>query len=131
MRWAIRCKAIAAVCAGVLLPAFAAAQNYPNHPVRLIVGFTTGGAVDFTARLIGQKMTELYGHPVIIENRPGASTVLATERVATSAPDGYTLLLIPTTTAIQSALQKDLSYDLKRDFAAISLLATGPFVLVV
>lgn len=107
------------------------AQLYPTRPLRIVVGFTTGGAVDFTARLIGLKLTELLGQPVVVENRPGASTAIGTERVATAAPDGYTLLLIPTSTAIQSALRKNLPYDLKRDFASVSLLAIGPFALVV
>ncbi len=87
--------------------------------------------MDFTARLIGQKLTEQLGQPVVVENRPGATTAIATERVVTAAPDGHTLLLIPTSTAIQSALRKNLPYDLKRDLAAVSQLAMGPFALVV
>ena len=114
-----------------MLPSSAQAQTYPTKPLRIVVGYTPGGAVDFTARLIGQKLAEQFGQPVVVENRPGATTAMATERVATSAPDGYTLLLIPTSTAIQSALRKNLPYDLKRDFAAVSQLAMGPFALVV
>ncbi|MEI8034657.1 MAG: tripartite tricarboxylate transporter substrate binding protein [Betaproteobacteria bacterium] len=109
----------------------ATAQNFPTKPMRLVVGYTPGGAVDFTARLIGQKMTEMIGQPVVIENRPGASTAIATEKVANAGADGYTLLLIPTSTAIQSALRKKLPYDLDKDFSAISLLAVGPFALIV
>jgi tripartite-type tricarboxylate transporter receptor subunit TctC len=107
------------------------AQNYPNRPLRIVVGFTAGGAVDFAARVVGQKLTEQYGQPVVVENRPGASTVIATERVVTAAPDGYTLLPIPISTAVQSGLRKNLSYDLQRDLAAVSQLATGPFALMV
>lgn len=110
---------------------FAAAQQYPARPLRIIVGYTSGGAVDFTARLVGQKLTEQLGQPVVVENRPGATTAIAAEKVATAAPDGYTLLLIPTSTAIQSALRKNLPYDLKRDFSPVSQLATGAFALVV
>ena len=106
-------------------------QNFPTRPLRIVVGFTTGGAVDFTARLMGQKLSEMLGQPVVVENRPGASTAIGTERVATAAADGYTLLLIPTSTAIQSALRRNLPYDLKRDLAPVSLLAIGPFALVV
>ena len=115
----------------VLTVGSACAQQYPHKPLRIVVGYTPGGAVDFTARLIGQKLAEQLGQPVVVENRPGATTAIATERVATAAPDGYTLLLIPTSTAIQSALRKNLPYDLKRDFASVSSLAIGPFALVV
>ena len=106
-------------------------SSYPARPLRILVGYTPGGAVDFTARLVAQKLSEQFGQPVVVENRPGATTAIATERVAMAAPDGYTLLLIPTSTAIQSALRKNLPYDLKRDFTAVSQLAMGPFALVV
>lgn len=111
--------------------AVAQAQNYPNRPLRIVVGFTPGGAVDFVARVVGQKLTEQYGQPVVVENRPGASTAIATERVAGAAPDGYTLLLIPISTAVQSGLRRNLPYDLQRDLAPVSQLATGPLVLMV
>ena len=114
------------LCAGI-----AAAQPYPSKPIRIVVGFVPGGAVDFTARLVGQKLSESLGQPVVIENRAGASTAIATERVATSPADGYTLLLIPTSTAVQTALRNNLPYDLKRDLAPVSLVSIGPFVLVV
>ena len=107
------------------------AQPYPSKPIRIVVGFVPGGAVDFTARLVGQKLSEALGQPVVIENRAGASTAIATERVATSPGDGYTLLLIPTSTAVQTALRSNLPYDLKRDLAPVSLVSIGPFVLVV
>lgn len=120
-----------ALACALVMPALACAQVYPTKPIRIVVGFTTGGAVDFTARLIGQKITESLGQPVVIENRPGAATAIGTERVASASPDGYTLLLIPTSTALQSALRKNLPYDLARDFATVSQLAVGPFALVV
>ena len=107
------------------------AQPYPVKPIRIVVGFVPGGAVDFTARLVGQKLSEALGQPVVIENRAGASTAIATERVATAPGDGYTLLLIPTSTAVQTALRSNLPYDLKRDLAPVSLVSIGPFVLVV
>ena len=124
------------ICAGVIacasLPAFdSLAQSYPVKPIRILVGFVPGGAVDFTARLVGQKLSESLGQPVVVENRAGSSTAIATERVATSPADGYTLLLIPTSTAVQSALRNNLPYDLKRDLAPVSLVSIGPFVLVV
>lgn len=126
---AFRCLA---AIAGIVLPICGSpAQSYPAKPIRLTVGYVPGGAVDATARLIGPKLSEQLGQPVVIENRPGATTAIATERVAKSPPDGYTLLLIPTSTAVQSALRTNLPYDLVRDLAPISLIATGPFVLAV
>lgn len=107
------------------------AQSYPVKPVRIVVGYVPGGAVDFTARLVAQKLSESLGQQVVVENRAGAATAIATERVASSPPDGYTLLLIPTSTAVQSALRSNLPYDLKRDLAPVSLVSIGPFVLVV
>jgi tripartite-type tricarboxylate transporter receptor subunit TctC len=108
-----------------------AAQNYPVKPIRMLVGYVPGGAVDFTARLVAQKLSESLGQQVVVENRAGAATAIATERAATSPPDGYTLLLIPTSTAVQSALRNNLPYDLVRDLAPVSLVSIGPFVLVV
>lgn len=108
-----------------------AVQLYPSKPIRIVVGFVPGGAVDFTARLVGQKLSEALGQPVVVENRAGASTAIATERVATAPGDGYTLLLIPTSTAVQTALRSNLPYDLKRDLTPVSLVSIGPFVLLV
>lgn len=123
-------------CAGVIacagLPVVdSLAQSYPVKPIRILVGFVPGGAVDFTARLVGQKLSEGLGQPVVVENRPGSATAIATERAATSPPDGYTLLLIPISTAVQSALRTNLPYDLKRDLAPVSLVSVGPFVLAI
>ena len=108
-----------------------AGHTYPNKPLRIVVGFVPGGAVDFIARLMAQKLTEQFGQPVVVENRPGAATSIAAERVVTAAPDGYTLLLIPISTAVQSAFRKSLPYDLKRDLAPVTQLATGPLALLV
>jgi tripartite-type tricarboxylate transporter receptor subunit TctC len=105
-------------------------QAYPHKPLRIVVGFVPGGAVDFIARLMAQKLNEQFGQPVVVENRPGAATSIAAERAATAAPDGYTLLLLPISTAVQSAFRKSLPYDLKRDLAPVTQLATGPLVLL-
>ena len=107
------------------------AQAYPARPVHILVGFAAGGATDVIARQVAQKLTESIGQPVIVENHPGAATAIATDRLAKSRADGYTLLLMPISTAVQSALRKDLPYDLERDVAAVSQVASGPFVLVV
>ena len=123
-------------CAGVIACASlsaldVAAQDYPARPLHILVGFSPGGAVDYTARLVGQKLSESLGQPVIIDNRPGSATAIATERAAKSPPDGYTLLLIPISTPVLSALRSKLPYDLKRDLAPVSLVSIGPFVMVV
>lgn len=108
------------------------AQPYPVKPVRIITGFGPGGSTDVVARLVAQKLGEYLRQPFVVENRPGASTALAAERVASAPPDGYTLLLLASSTTSQSALRKaSLPYDLESGFVHISLLAVGPFVLVV
>ena len=115
-----------------LAPLVALAQTYPVKPVRIVTGFAPGGSTDVIARLVGSKLAELLGQPFVIEHRPGAATAIAAERVASSPPDGYTLLLISASTTSQSALRKKaLPYDLENGFAHISMLAAGPFVLLV
>jgi tripartite-type tricarboxylate transporter receptor subunit TctC len=106
------------------------AQPYPAKPIRMVVGFAAGGATDATARMVSQKLSEQLGQPVVVENRTGAGGSIATERVATSPADGYTLLLMPASGAIDSALRSKLPYDLERDFAAVSLVVIGAYVLV-
>ena len=131
--WHSTARSVALLSAIAVLaaaPLAATAQAYPAKPVHMVVGYPPGGAVDFTARLFAQKMAESLGQPVLVENRPGSSTAIATDRVAKAAADGYTLLLIPTSAAVQSALRKDLPYDLERDLAPVVLLSTAPYVLV-
>ena len=107
------------------------AQSFPAKPIRLVVPFTPGGGVDINARLIGPKLTEYLGQPVIIESRPGAGTNIGNEFVAKSAPDGYTLLINGGAMAINMSLYKNLAYDTLRDFVAISLFSEATNVLVV
>jgi len=107
------------------------AQNYPVKPVRLVVGFSTGGISDVLARLVAQKLSEALGQQVIVENRAGASGMIANERVAKSPPDGYTLLILGGSSAILPALHVKMPYDLERDLAPVTLLAISPFVVVV
>ena len=107
------------------------AQDYPVRPVRMVVGFSPGGISDVLARLVAQKLSEPLGQPVLIENRPGASTAIANERVATSPPDGYTLLMVGVSVTVLPSLRAKLPYDLERDFAPVSLIAAAPFVLLV
>jgi tripartite-type tricarboxylate transporter receptor subunit TctC len=114
-----------------LVAAGAQAQSYPSKPIRLVVPFTPGGGVDINARLIGPKLTEYLGQPVIIETRPGAGTNIGNEFVAKSAPDGYTLLINGGAMAINMSLYKNLNYDTLRDFVAISIFSEATNVLVV
>jgi tripartite-type tricarboxylate transporter receptor subunit TctC len=107
------------------------AQTYPAKPIRLIVGYTTGGPTDTTARMVAQKLSEHIGQPVIVENRAGASGTLGKERVASSPPDGYTLLVMSSGDAIVQALMAKTPRDLELGFAPVTLAATGTYVLVV
>jgi tripartite-type tricarboxylate transporter receptor subunit TctC len=124
-------KLLLAILACTLTAAPALAQQYPIKPIRIVVGYAPGGAVDFSARLLAQKLPEHLKQPVIVENRPGAGSTIGTERVAQSAPDGYTLLMMPTSAVVQSVLRTNLSYNMERDLQPISLIASGPFVLMV
>ena len=123
----------AVTCAVLAFAALSAhAQPFPNKPIRLIAPFPPGGEIDLVARGLGQKMTESMGQPVVVENVAGAAGAIGSERVAKSAPDGYTILLGATTThAINPALNANLAYDALKDFTPISLVTTIPHVLVV
>jgi tripartite-type tricarboxylate transporter receptor subunit TctC len=109
----------------------ARAQAYPARPVRILVGYTAGGGVDVTARLIGQWLSERLGQPFIVENRPGAGTNIATEAVVRSPPDGYTLLLATAAGAINATLYENLNFDFMRDVAPIGTIVRVTLVMVV
>ena len=109
----------------------ALAQDYPSHPVRVIVPFSPGGAVDGPMRLIAQEMSKRLGQSVVVENRPGAGATIGSEAVAKAQPDGYTLLLASQTNAISATLYPKLSFDPVADFAPISLIGREPGVIVV
>ena len=110
---------------------FARAQAYPTRPVRLIEGFGPGSAPDIVARLIGQSLSERLGQSFVIENRSGANSNIATDAVARASPDGYTLLLITSTNAINTALYDKLSFDFIRDIVPIASIARVPLVMEV
>jgi tripartite-type tricarboxylate transporter receptor subunit TctC len=115
-----------------LAPAFAriaGAQDYPARPLRLIVGFPPGGGTDVAARLIGQWLSERLGQPVVIENRPGAGSNIATEAVVHAAPDGYTLLLVSTAHAINATLYERLNYNFLRDITPVAGFMRVPNVM--
>jgi tripartite-type tricarboxylate transporter receptor subunit TctC len=107
------------------------AQIYPNRAVRLIVPFAAGGSTDIIGRTIAQKLNETWGQPVLVDNRPGGSTVIGTDVVAKAAPDGYTLLVTPAPFTIVPSLTPKLPYDPAKDFEPITLINTTPLVVVV
>ncbi len=123
----LRCVAIALAS---VLP-FAAQADYPDKPLRLVVPFPPGGSTEPLARVLSQKLGETFGQQVIVDNRPGAGSTIGAEIVARSPADGYTLLLSSISNAISAALYPKLNFDIVRDFAPITLLATTPGVLVV
>jgi tripartite-type tricarboxylate transporter receptor subunit TctC len=113
------------------LPRSARAQAWPSRPVRIVVGFTAGGATDIQARLMGQWLTDRLGQQFIVENRAGASGNIGTEAVAKAPPDGYTLLQIVTPHAINAALYSNLNFDFIRDIAPVICAARLGYVIVV
>jgi tripartite-type tricarboxylate transporter receptor subunit TctC len=124
-------KLLAALVAAVV-PAIAAAQAWPDKPVRLVVPFPPGGGADILGRNIGAKLQERLKQPVIIENTPGAGGILGTQKVATSPADGYTFVMgITNTFAINRTFYGKLPYDPIKDFVGVALLAVSPHILVV
>lgn len=105
--------------------------DYPNKPIRMIVPFAAGGGLDITARLIGQKLTEKWGQNVVIDTRPGAATIIGTEIASKAVPDGYTMLMITTTFAINPSLYAKLPYDPLKDFVPVTQLNSQPNILIV
>src|SRR5688572_18428009 len=105
-------------------------QSYPARPVRMLVGFPPGGGTDIMARVLAPRLSEYLGQPFVVENRPGATTNIASDMVAKSAPDGHTLLFTTSSLAINMSLYKNLPFDALRDFAPISVFAESPNLLV-
>ena len=125
-------RAATALAAGALFAAARGAHaqaNWPDRPVRLIIGYPAGGPTDFGGRLLQDPLQQLWGQPLVIENRAGASGIIATEMVAKSPPDGYTLFLCASTHTSNPALHARLPYDSLADFAPVVLLYTSPTVL--
>jgi tripartite-type tricarboxylate transporter receptor subunit TctC len=121
-----------ALLAALLCSAASWAQDYPAKPIRIVVPFAAGGGTDLIARTLSQKMNETWGQPVVVENRPGGTGAVGSMLVAKAPPDGYNLLIVTSSThAIWPNIQKDLGYHPARDFAAVSLAATGPQVMVI
>jgi tripartite-type tricarboxylate transporter receptor subunit TctC len=125
-------RLILALCAGLLLGGSALAQNYPSRPIRLVVGYSAGGGNDLIARIVAAKLQEKLGQPVVVDNKPGAQSIVAAEMVAKSPSDGYTLLVAPSgPMTVNPAVYAKLSYSPQRDFTPVSLLAEFPLLLAV
>jgi tripartite-type tricarboxylate transporter receptor subunit TctC len=120
-----------AAAAAPMLPLTAGAQSYPMRPVRLVVGFPPGGGTDAVARLMGQWLSQRLSHPVVIDNRPGANTNIATEAVVKAAPDGHTLLLVGSPQAVNASFYDKLNFNVIRDIAPVASIARSTYVLVV
>ena len=127
MRNAVRLLAAALTA----LACAAQAQNYPTKPVRLIISFTPGSSTDIIGRAVAAKLQEVWGQPVVAENRPGAGGTVGSEFVVRSDPDGYTLLANSSAHAANPGMYKELRYDTMRDFVNLALLGGGPNVLIV
>ena len=125
-RLAIQLMTLALVVAGAVH-----AQEYPVKPIRIVVPFGAGSATDALARVIGPKLTEMWGQQVLVENRPGAGSVVGTSVVAKAPPDGYTLLVVSASHAINATLYTKLPFDPVKDFAGITPLALIPNILIV
>jgi tripartite-type tricarboxylate transporter receptor subunit TctC len=130
--WIFRAAVLAATVAFTSAAGAQTAQSYPNKPIHIVVTFTSGGAPDILARLIGERLNAAWGQPVIVDNKPGAGGNIGADAVAKSAPDGYTIVVGTVGThSINGALYSKMPYDMVKDFAPITLLASTPNMLVV
>jgi tripartite-type tricarboxylate transporter receptor subunit TctC len=121
---------IALAAAVIFSAAGARAEDYPNHPIRLILPYNPGGIVDYVGRVIGQGLSQATGQSVVPENKPGAGGIVGTHAVAASDPDGYTLLLMDPAIVVNPVLQADINYDLFNDLKVVSVVTSSPLVLV-
>jgi len=126
------CASVLAASAALLPAASTAQSDYPNRPIKLVVGFAPGGSTDIVARVVAQRLSERLGQSVVVENKAGAGGTIGADATAKSAPDGYTLTLGTTSThAIAAGAYSKLPYDPVKDFTQISLVAITPYLLVV
>jgi tripartite-type tricarboxylate transporter receptor subunit TctC len=124
----IRAGALLAAALLLASPAVSA-QTYPSRQITLIVPFAAGGSNDVVGRAIGRKLTEAWGQPVIVENRPGAGGMIGTSAVAAAPPDGYTLLLVSSTFTINPAIKKSMPFDTIKDFTPVAFIARSPLLV--
>jgi tripartite-type tricarboxylate transporter receptor subunit TctC len=124
-------SALVAASAFVAPALWAQADSWPKQSVKVIVPYGAGGGTDILARLVSQKLSEKWGQPVVIENRPGADAMLGTEQAARALPDGYTLVFIAPSHVLNPGMRSSMPYDTVKDFAPISMVAATPFALFV
>ena len=129
MKKFVKSLIVAALCVASLSAVHA--QSYPNKPVKLIVPFAPGGFTDVVARILGQRLSTAMGQQFVIENKAGAGSIIGTDFVAKSAPDGYTLVMISTTHVISPWIYKSMPYDPLKGFVAVAKLVDSPYVLLV
>jgi tripartite-type tricarboxylate transporter receptor subunit TctC len=122
---ALAAFAIVLTCAGGAL-----AQGWPNRSIRMVVPYTPGGYTDLMARLVGQKISEALGQPIIFENKPGANAIIGTDVVAKAAPDGYTFGTVIAAHAVNASLNPRLPYDTMKDFTYVSLMSVAPLIMI-
>lgn len=126
-----RIAQVSAACLAVCALGASAEANYPTKPVRVVVGFSAGGTTDIVARIMAKELTTALGQSFVVDNKPGAGSNIATDMVAAAPPDGYTLLFVAVTSAINQTLYPKVKFDLNRDFEAVALGAKVPNILVV
>jgi tripartite-type tricarboxylate transporter receptor subunit TctC len=120
---------VVAAALAAALPASAA--DYPLKPIRMLTGFGAGGGSDIVARIVSVKLYEIFGHSVVIDNRPGATGAIAGEIIARAQPDGYTVMMLAVAQLVSHAFDEKLSYDIERDFAGVSYVARNPYLMTV
>src|SRR3979490_1383908 len=123
-------RALAAFAIVLAYSAVALGQGWPNRPIRMVVPYTPGGYTDLMARLVGQKIPEALGQPVIFENKPGANAIIGTDVVAKAAPDGYTFGTVIAAHAVNATLNPKLPYDTLKDFSYVSLMSVAPLIMI-
>lgn len=123
-------RAISALVIVLASASSALAQNWPNRPIRMVVPYTPGGYTDLMARLVGQKISDALGQPVIFENKPGANAIIGTDVVAKAAPDGYTFGTVIAAHAVNATLNPKLPYDTQKDLTYVSLMSSAPLIMI-
>ncbi len=123
--------ALVAVVTLAVDASIATAADYPVRPIRMVTGFVAGGGSDIAARSVSVKLSERFGHSVVVDNRPGATGAIAGEMIAKAQPDGYTVMMLAVAQLVANAFEEKLVYDIERDFAGVSYVARNPYLMTV